>query len=159
MHVLLTHKHTLHFHRVLVWRAWALQLAHNCCAVGTPPTNVQVNKLICVRPLRSRYVPEIGDVVVGRITEVGQRRWKVSQLDIVIQLYRPTAAAPPRLQLQACSQTVLPSHSFHWILEYLSSSRLTGCDCCGCRWTFTLDLMRCCYSRRSIFQMGERSTT
>jgi hypothetical protein len=37
----------------------------------------QVNKLICVRPLRSRYVPEIGDVVVGRITEVGQRRWKV----------------------------------------------------------------------------------
>ncbi|KAI9598870.1 hypothetical protein BDF19DRAFT_431657 [Syncephalis fuscata] len=37
----------------------------------------QVNKLITVRPLRARYSGEIGDVVVGRITEVGQRRWKV----------------------------------------------------------------------------------
>jgi exosome complex component RRP4 len=37
----------------------------------------QVNKLITVRPLRTRYAGEIGDVVVGRITEVGQRRWKV----------------------------------------------------------------------------------
>eukprot|EP00037_Helgoeca_nana_P030565 m.378458 g.378458 ORF g.378458 m.378458 type:complete len:294 (-) comp28218_c0_seq1:918-1799(-) len=49
----------------------------------------QVNKLICVRPLRSRYVPEIGDVVVGRITEVGQRRWKVdvhTRLDAVLLL-------------------------------------------------------------------------
>ena len=49
----------------------------------------QVNKLICVRPLRSRYVPEIGDVVVGRITEVGQRRWKVdihTRLDAVLML-------------------------------------------------------------------------
>lgn len=48
-----------------------------------------MNKLICVRPLRSRYVPEIGDVVVGRITEVGQRRWKVdvhTRLDAVLLL-------------------------------------------------------------------------
>ena len=29
-----------------------------------------VNKLIVVRPLRSRYNAEVGDVVVGRITEV-----------------------------------------------------------------------------------------
>lgn len=33
-----------------------------------------VNKLICVRPLRTRYVPEVGDVVVGRITEVGPKK-------------------------------------------------------------------------------------
>jgi len=49
----------------------------------------QVNKLICVRPLRSRYVPEIGDVVVGRITEVQQRKWKVdvhARLDAVLHL-------------------------------------------------------------------------
>eukprot|EP00038_Savillea_parva_P030014 m.74925 g.74925 ORF g.74925 m.74925 type:complete len:300 (+) comp8951_c0_seq2:54-953(+) len=49
----------------------------------------QVNKLIVVRPLRSRYVPEIGDVVVGRVTEVGQRRWKVdiqTRLDAVLLL-------------------------------------------------------------------------
>eukprot|EP00002_Diphylleia_rotans_P001679 TRINITY_DN1093_c0_g4_i1.p1 TRINITY_DN1093_c0_g4~~TRINITY_DN1093_c0_g4_i1.p1 ORF type:complete len:303 (-),score=62.15 TRINITY_DN1093_c0_g4_i1:99-1007(-) len=37
----------------------------------------KVNKLISVRPLKSRYNPDVGDVVVGRITEVGQKRWKV----------------------------------------------------------------------------------
>ncbi|KAJ0181028.1 hypothetical protein K1T71_003113 [Dendrolimus kikuchii] len=49
----------------------------------------KVNKLICIRPLKSRYVGEIGDVVVGRILEVQQRRWKVetnSRLDSVLQL-------------------------------------------------------------------------
>jgi exosome complex component RRP4 len=30
----------------------------------------RVNKLLSVRPLKSRYTPEIGDIVVGRITEV-----------------------------------------------------------------------------------------
>ncbi len=30
----------------------------------------RVNKLICVRPLKTRYVPEIGDVIVGRVTQV-----------------------------------------------------------------------------------------
>ncbi|KAJ5219829.1 hypothetical protein N7468_009033 [Penicillium chermesinum] len=37
----------------------------------------KVNKLISVRPLRARYTPEIGDLVVGRIVEVQSRRWKV----------------------------------------------------------------------------------
>jgi len=37
----------------------------------------RVNKLVTVRPLRSRYVAETGDVVVGRVTEVAQKRWKV----------------------------------------------------------------------------------
>ncbi|XP_018332099.1 exosome complex component RRP4 [Agrilus planipennis] len=49
----------------------------------------QVNKLISVRPLKSRYNGEIGDVVVGRITEVQQKRWKVdtnSRLDSVLLL-------------------------------------------------------------------------
>ncbi|XP_038046466.1 exosome complex component RRP4-like [Patiria miniata] len=36
-----------------------------------------VNKLICVKPLKTRYNGEVGDVVIGRITEVGQKRWKV----------------------------------------------------------------------------------
>ncbi|XP_033643034.1 exosome complex component RRP4-like [Asterias rubens] len=36
-----------------------------------------VNKLICVKPLKTRYNGEVGDVVVGRITEVAQKRWKV----------------------------------------------------------------------------------
>ncbi|XP_031568847.1 exosome complex component RRP4-like [Actinia tenebrosa] len=49
----------------------------------------RVNKLICVRPFNTRYNGEIGDVVVGRITEVGQKRWKVetfSRLDSVLLL-------------------------------------------------------------------------
>uniref|UniRef100_A0A158Q8E6 6-phosphogluconolactonase n=1 Tax=Elaeophora elaphi TaxID=1147741 RepID=A0A158Q8E6_9BILA len=37
----------------------------------------QVNKLVSVQPLKSRYNGEIGDVVIGRITEVQQKRWKV----------------------------------------------------------------------------------
>ncbi|KAJ8921453.1 hypothetical protein NQ315_003071 [Exocentrus adspersus] len=49
----------------------------------------QVNNLISVRPLKSRYNGEVGDVVVGRITEVQQKRWKVetnSRLDSVLPL-------------------------------------------------------------------------
>ena len=37
----------------------------------------RVNKLVSVRPLRSRYNGEVGDVVVCRISDVGQKRWKV----------------------------------------------------------------------------------
>lgn len=37
----------------------------------------KTNKLLSVRPLRARYTPEIGDLVVGRIVEVQSRRWKV----------------------------------------------------------------------------------
>ncbi|KAG1056022.1 hypothetical protein G6F46_001142 [Rhizopus delemar] len=37
----------------------------------------KVNKLLSVRPLKTRYTAEIGDIVVGRITEVAMRRWKV----------------------------------------------------------------------------------
>ncbi|KAJ5397191.1 Ribosomal protein L27 [Penicillium cosmopolitanum] len=37
----------------------------------------QTNKLLSVHPLRARYIPEIGDLVVGRIVEVQSKRWKV----------------------------------------------------------------------------------
>ena len=49
----------------------------------------RVNKLISVRPLKNRYNGEVGDVIVGRITEVQQKRWKVdtnSRLDSVLLL-------------------------------------------------------------------------
>ncbi|XP_050743138.1 exosome complex component RRP4 [Drosophila biarmipes] len=49
----------------------------------------KVNKLISVRPLKSRYVGEIGDVVVARVCEVQQKRWRVdtnSRLDSVLLL-------------------------------------------------------------------------
>lgn len=48
-----------------------------------------MNKLISIRPLKNRYNGEIGDVVIGRITEVQQKRWKVetnSRLDSVLLL-------------------------------------------------------------------------
>ncbi|PWW72674.1 hypothetical protein C7212DRAFT_226341 [Tuber magnatum] len=36
-----------------------------------------INKLLSVKPLHARYAPEIGDLVVGRITEVQSKRWRV----------------------------------------------------------------------------------
>ncbi|KAG8215066.1 hypothetical protein J3R82DRAFT_8487, partial [Butyriboletus roseoflavus] len=36
----------------------------------------RVNKLVTVRAVRTRYNAEVGDLVVGRITEVQPRRWK-----------------------------------------------------------------------------------
>ncbi|MCJ1445784.1 MAG: exosome non-catalytic core subunit rrp4 [Stictis urceolatum] len=38
---------------------------------------LRTNKLLSVRPIRARYTPEIGDLVVGRIVEVQSKRWKV----------------------------------------------------------------------------------
>ena len=37
----------------------------------------QIDQVICVRPLRQGYRPDIGDVVVGRIVQVDQKRWIV----------------------------------------------------------------------------------
>src|SRR4051794_3172080 len=37
----------------------------------------RVNKLISISALHHRYVGEIGDIVVGRIIDVGDKRWKV----------------------------------------------------------------------------------
>ncbi|SJL03371.1 related to Exosome complex component rrp4 [Armillaria ostoyae] len=49
----------------------------------------RVNKLVTVRAVRTRYNAEVGDLVVGRITEVQPRRWKVdanSRQDAVLML-------------------------------------------------------------------------
>jgi len=37
----------------------------------------RVNRLVSVAPLAARYVGEVGDVVVGRVREVGSKRWRV----------------------------------------------------------------------------------
>lgn len=37
----------------------------------------RVNKLVMVRPLRAKYIPETGDVVVGRVVELAGRRWRL----------------------------------------------------------------------------------
>lgn len=49
----------------------------------------RVNRLITVRPVRSRYIGEVGDLVVGRISAVESKRWKVdvgAQREAVLQL-------------------------------------------------------------------------
>ena len=49
----------------------------------------RINKLVCVRPLKTRYNGEVGDIIVGRIKEVQQKRWKVetnSRLDSMLML-------------------------------------------------------------------------
>ncbi|EHK96159.1 putative Exosome complex component rrp4 [Glarea lozoyensis 74030] len=46
--------------------------------IATVAGTVQkTNKLLSVRPLRARYTPEIGDLVVGRIVEVQSKKWRV----------------------------------------------------------------------------------
>ncbi|PNY27473.1 Exosome complex component rrp4 [Tolypocladium capitatum] len=40
-------------------------------------TLTKTNKLLSVQPLRARYTPEIGDLVVGRVVEVQAKRWRV----------------------------------------------------------------------------------
>jgi len=49
----------------------------------------RINKLISVRPVKSRYTGEVGDLVVGRITAVESKRWKVDiggHKDAILQL-------------------------------------------------------------------------
>ncbi|CAI5777329.1 exosome complex component RRP4 [Podarcis lilfordi] len=49
----------------------------------------RVNKLVCVKTLKTRYNGKVSDIVVGRITEVQQKQWKVetnSRLDSVLLL-------------------------------------------------------------------------
>lgn len=40
-------------------------------------TLLRTNKLLSILPLRSRYTPEIGDLVLGRIVSVETRKWRV----------------------------------------------------------------------------------
>lgn len=49
----------------------------------------RVSKLVSVQPLRARYTGDVGDVVVGRVIEVGPKRWRIqvgSRQDAVLLL-------------------------------------------------------------------------
>jgi exosome complex component RRP4 len=35
------------------------------------------DRVICVKPVRSHYRPDVGDVVVGRVVAVEQSRWQI----------------------------------------------------------------------------------
>eukprot|EP00461_Guttulinopsis_vulgaris_P009793 UN09864 len=36
----------------------------------------RINKVITIRPQLNRYLPEVGDVVVGRITGIAEKKWR-----------------------------------------------------------------------------------
>ncbi|KAF8328407.1 uncharacterized protein EI90DRAFT_2997938 [Cantharellus anzutake] len=71
----------------------------------------RVNKLVVVKALKSRYIPEVGDLVVGRVVDVGSKRWKVdinSRLDGILMLASvnlpggiQAGPRPPRRRLEA----------------------------------------------------------
>ena len=47
------------------------------------------DKLVSVRPVKGRYTGAVGDIVVGRVSEVGSKKWKVdinSQKDALLHL-------------------------------------------------------------------------
>lgn len=49
----------------------------------------RVNKLVSVKLLRGRYAGEVGDIVVGRVKDVGSKKWTVDiqgQRDAVLHL-------------------------------------------------------------------------
>ncbi|KAL8948941.1 MAG: hypothetical protein Q9222_004906, partial [Ikaeria aurantiellina] len=59
---------------------------HGTTSTSTAPSTIlatvsgtllRTNKLLSISPLRARYTPEIGDLVVGRIVSVETKRWKV----------------------------------------------------------------------------------
>ncbi|KAF2458562.1 hypothetical protein BDY21DRAFT_205889 [Lineolata rhizophorae] len=60
-------------------RGHGTYIPHNSTAIRSTVagTILKTNKLLSIVPLRARYTPEIGDLVVGRIVEVQQRRWRV----------------------------------------------------------------------------------
>ena len=60
----------------------------------------RVNKLIIVTPVKTRYNGEIGDVVVGRIVEVQQKRWKVDINSRLVAVLMLSSVNLPRGELR-----------------------------------------------------------
>ena len=74
----------------------------------------RVNKLVCVRTLCSRYVGEVGDVVICRVAEMFQRRWKVdiaSRQDAVLML--SSIHLPSGLQRRRTDEDQLNMRNFY----------------------------------------------
>ena len=69
----------------------------------------RVNKLVYVKPLRARYGAEVGDVVVGRVTEVVAKKWKVdlqSRQEASLQL--SAVNLPGGIQARAVLRLICP---------------------------------------------------
>uniref|UniRef100_A0A8R7QPQ8 RRP4 S1 domain-containing protein n=1 Tax=Triticum urartu TaxID=4572 RepID=A0A8R7QPQ8_TRIUA len=37
----------------------------------------RVQNLVCVRTLRARYKPQKGDIIIGRVSEIASKRWRL----------------------------------------------------------------------------------
>ncbi|OQR90014.1 exosome complex exonuclease RRP4 [Thraustotheca clavata] len=82
----------------------------------------KVNQLVSVRPLVSRYIGEVGDIVVGRISEVGSKRWKVDingQQDAVLML--SSVNLPGGAQRRRTYEDQLQMRSFFEECELISA--------------------------------------
>lgn len=75
-------------HQHILLKAYATNIVYRGHGTFIAPSSTEIiatvagtvqktNKLLSVRPLRARYTPEIGDLVVGRIIEVQSKRWRV----------------------------------------------------------------------------------
>ena len=65
---------------------YAVESDINASVMGTIS---RVNKLLSVTPIKARYTPEIGDLVVGVVTELQLKKWRVdinSRVDATLQL-------------------------------------------------------------------------
>lgn len=60
-----------------VLRGHGTYLSQGNLVASVSGTVQRVNKLVTVEPLKQRYMGEVGDVVIGRIVEVQQKKWKV----------------------------------------------------------------------------------
>ncbi|XP_043719347.1 exosome complex component RRP4 homolog [Telopea speciosissima] len=72
----------------------------------------RVNKLVYVRALRARYKPEVGDVIVGRVTEVAPKRWRLEinfSQDAVLMLSSMNLPDGIQRQRTAVDELTMPS--------------------------------------------------
>ena len=74
----------------------------------------RVNKLVSVKALKAKYNPETGDVVIGRIIMIAQKRWRVdinSRQDAVLQLSSVNLPSGQQRRRNEASLTPLFFHS------------------------------------------------
>lgn len=91
-----------------------------------PGSLQQVNRLITVKPLKARYIANTSDVIVGRVLEVGQKRWKVdikTSVDATLNL--------SSVNLPTGEQRIKCDEDEKWMREYLSEGDVICAEVVG----------------------------